>query len=75
MAREPSLLRLQLLSGNDQHVEPIFNKNELVQIDGDSNRRDLVLPANDTLFTSGTLGRYSEKLISRNGSQGAPPLR
>jgi NADH-quinone oxidoreductase subunit G len=31
----------------------------LVQI---SNRRDLVLPANDTLFTSGTLGRYSAML-------------
>jgi NADH-quinone oxidoreductase subunit G len=27
-----------------------------------SNRRDLVLPANDTLFTSGTLGRYSAML-------------
>ena len=32
----------------------------LVQI---TNRRDLVLPANDTLFTSGTLGRYSAMLI------------
>ena len=27
-----------------------------------TNRRDLVLPANDTLFTSGTLGRYSAML-------------
>jgi NADH-quinone oxidoreductase subunit G len=27
-----------------------------------SNRRDLVLPANDSLFTSGTLGRYSAML-------------
>ncbi|QEE29293.1 molybdopterin-dependent oxidoreductase [Terriglobus albidus] len=69
------LLRLQLLSGNDQHVEPIVNKNELIQIDGDANRRDLVLPANDTLFTSGTLGRYSEKLIQLHGkySQEATP--
>src|SRR3984893_17650419 len=41
------LLRLQLLSGNDQHLQPAAN--DLVQI---GNRRDLVLPANDTLFTS-----------------------
>ncbi|MDP9051460.1 MAG: molybdopterin-dependent oxidoreductase [Acidobacteriota bacterium] len=57
------LLRLQLLSGNDQHLEPaataVTDTAGLVQI---SNRRDLVLPANDTLFTSGTLGRYSAML-------------
>jgi NADH-quinone oxidoreductase subunit G len=58
-----NLLRLQLLSGNDQHLQPtatpIRNEAGLVQI---GNRRDLVLPANDTLFTSGTLGRYSAVL-------------
>jgi NADH-quinone oxidoreductase subunit G len=66
---------MQLLSGNDQHVEPRVNKNELIQIDADANRRDLVLPANDTLFTSGTLGRYSEKLTQLHGkySQEATP--
>lgn len=53
------LLRLQLLSGNDQHLAPPA---ELVQIQGAPARRDLVLPANDTLFTSGTLGRYSPML-------------
>jgi NADH-quinone oxidoreductase subunit G len=53
-----NLLRLQLLSGNDQHLQPAAPAS-LVQI---SNRRDLVLPANDTLFTSGTLGRYSAML-------------
>jgi NADH-quinone oxidoreductase subunit G len=57
------LMRLQLLSGNDQHLSPaataITGDAGLVQI---SNRRDLVLPANDTLFTSGTLGRYSAML-------------
>ena len=52
-----NLLRLQLLSGNDQHLQPAASG--LVQI---GNRRDLVLPANDTLFTSGTLGRYSAML-------------
>jgi NADH-quinone oxidoreductase subunit G len=52
------LMRLQLLSGNDQHLEPAAAA-PLVQI---GSRRDLVLPANDTLFTSGTLGRYSAML-------------
>jgi NADH-quinone oxidoreductase subunit G len=57
------LMRLQLLSGNDQHLSPaaapVKDAAGLVQI---SSRRDLVLPANDTLFTSGTLGRYSAML-------------
>ncbi len=52
-----ALSRLQLLSGNDQHLQPAAA--DLVQI---SNRRDLVLPSGDTLFTSGTLGRYSNAL-------------
>ena len=49
--------RLNLLLGNDEHL-----KSELVQIDIGTQRRDLVLPANDRLYTSGTLGRYSAKL-------------
>jgi NADH-quinone oxidoreductase subunit G len=49
--------RLNLLLGNDEHL-----KSELVQIDAGVQRRDLVLPANDHLYTSGTLGRYSAKL-------------
>jgi len=51
--------RLDLLAGNDKHIKP-----ELVQIATGSTRRDLVLPANDTLFTSGTLGQYSDMLHS-----------
>jgi len=54
-----NLLRLQLLSGNDQHLSPA-PATDLVKIQ--PARRDLVLPANDTLFTSGTLGRYSAML-------------
>jgi NADH-quinone oxidoreductase subunit G len=54
------LLRLQLLSGNDQHLAPAAPSN-LVQIE--TNRRDLVFPAEDTLFTSGTLGRFSPKMM------------
>jgi NADH-quinone oxidoreductase subunit G len=65
-----NLLRLQLLSGNDQHLEPAAPA-ELVQI---TNRRDLVLPANDTLFTSGTLGRYSTMLTDVQQFQANEPL-
>jgi NADH-quinone oxidoreductase subunit G len=49
--------RLNLLLGNDEHL-----KSELVQIETGTQRRDLVLPSNDHLYTSGTLGRYSAKL-------------
>ncbi|HLH36748.1 MAG TPA: NADH-quinone oxidoreductase subunit NuoG [Alloacidobacterium sp.] len=49
--------RLELLTGTDQH-----EKLDLVQIQPAQARRDLVLPAEDTLYTSGTLGRYSDML-------------
>ena len=49
--------RLELLTGTDQQ-----EKFDLVQIQPAASRRDLVLPADDTLFTSGTLGRYSGML-------------
>ena len=52
--------RLQLLSGNDQHLETAAT---LVQIDGQPQRKDLVLPSGDGLFTSGTLGHYSAMLL------------
>jgi NADH-quinone oxidoreductase subunit G len=67
-----NLLRLQLLSGNDQHLSPAVPAG-LVQIAGQTTRRDLVLPANDTLFTSGTLGRYSAMLkdLQQNEAQRA----
>jgi NADH-quinone oxidoreductase subunit G len=54
--------RLELLAGNAAHLEA-----PLVQIEtarAAAARRDLVLPARDTLFTSGTLGRYSPMLHS-----------
>ena len=70
-----NLLRLQLLSGNDQHLSPaaapIRDEAGLVQI---GNRRDLVLPANDTLFTSGSLGRYSASLSDLQQNQPRQPL-
>ncbi len=51
--------RLNLISGNDEHVtspeaSSAGSENGLVQI----------APAHDTLFTSGTLGRYSKTLSS-----------
>jgi NADH-quinone oxidoreductase subunit G len=51
--------RLGLLSGHDEHTQ-------LVQITGapGSGHPELVLPSNDTLFTSGTLGSYSTVLNS-----------
>jgi NADH-quinone oxidoreductase subunit G len=52
------LLRLQLLSGNDQHISPASTG--LVQIT--ASRKDLVLPSSDTLFTSGSLTRFSPQL-------------
>ena len=51
--------RLDLLAGNDQHVKPT-----LVQIENVMARPDLVLPSNDTLFSSGSLGLYSKTLHS-----------
>ena len=63
------MLRLQLLSGNDQHLQPATTG--LVQI---ANRRDLVLPAGDTLFTSGSLTRYSASLNELQQYQPRQPL-
>ncbi len=51
--------RVNLLAGNDE-------ASKLVQINlgGYQGKTDLIVPANDTLFTSGTLGRYSNTLNS-----------
>ena len=51
--------RLNLLAGQDEHTQ-------LVQITGETGTGNpgLVVPANDTLFTSGTLGRFSATLNS-----------
>jgi NADH-quinone oxidoreductase subunit G len=49
--------RLNLFSGNDEQVK-VPNAN------GIPSHPELVMPADDTLFTSGTLGRYSNTLNS-----------
>jgi len=60
--------RLELLAGNDVHVQ-----SSLVQIEAEPDRHALILPAEDTLFTSGTLGRYSATLHSVMESRTTKP--
>jgi NADH-quinone oxidoreductase subunit G len=50
--------RVNLLAGNDQHLE-IAESGPSV-----SQNPELIVPANDDLFSSGTLGRYSKTLNS-----------
>jgi NADH-quinone oxidoreductase subunit G len=50
--------RVNLLAGSDQHLEIADGGASLVQ------KPDLIAPANDDLFSSGTLGRYSKTLNS-----------
>ena len=59
--------RLELLTGTEQ-----TEKFDLVQIQTDGSRRDLVLPAEDSLFTSGTLGRYSDMMKAIVDSRTTP---
>jgi NADH-quinone oxidoreductase subunit G len=56
------VLRLQLLSGNDQHLETASTLSGAA-------RKDLVLPSGDTLFTSGTLGHYSAMLLDLQANE------
>ena len=59
--------RVNLLAGNDQHLEIAESGASLVQ------KPELIVPANDDLFSSGTLGKYSKTLNSvyENKSAGA----
>jgi NADH-quinone oxidoreductase subunit G len=50
--------RVNLLAGSDQHLEIAESGASLIQ------PGELVVPANDDLFSSGTLGRYSKTLNS-----------
>jgi NADH-quinone oxidoreductase subunit G len=53
-----SIDRLNLFGGNDVHVTPTSEFVPLASLAGP----ELITPAHDTLFTSGTLGRYSHAL-------------
>ena len=50
--------RVNLLAGNDQHLEIADGGASLIQAG------DLIVPANNDLFSSGTLGKYSKTLNS-----------
>jgi len=50
--------RIELLAGNDQHTNFVHSG------PGAAHKPDLIVPANDSLFSSGTLGRYSRTLNS-----------
>lgn len=50
--------RMDLLAGNDQHTDLAASGPGAVR------SQELIVPANDALFTSGTLGRYSRTLNS-----------
>ncbi len=49
--------RINLLAGNDEHTRPEEHATPIADT-----HPELIVPANDTLFTSGTLGRYSRAL-------------
>jgi NADH-quinone oxidoreductase subunit G len=50
--------RINLFAGNDVHTEPLAPLGSL----SPATAADLILPAHDNLFTSGTLGQYSAAL-------------
>jgi len=58
-----TLDRINLFAGNDVHTEPAspLHVSGFVPVFALASP-DLVVPAYDTLFTSGTLGRYSQGL-------------
>jgi NADH-quinone oxidoreductase subunit G len=58
--------RINLLAGNSEHTA--FTKSG----EGVAHRPESIEPANDTLFSSGTLGRYSRALSSVLESHEAP---
>ncbi|MGA3105839.1 MAG: NADH-quinone oxidoreductase subunit NuoG [Terriglobales bacterium] len=59
--------RVNLLAGNDQHLEIAESGASAIQDAG------LVAPAHDDLFSSGTLGRYSKTLNSVYENKSAVP--
>src|SRR4029077_5919174 len=59
--------RLDLLAGNEQHMDAAERSNA-----GAGDGLVQIVPANDTLFTSGTLGRYSKTLNSVIENKRAP---
>lgn len=61
--------RLGLIAGNDQHISATEKSSA-----GQGNGLVQIVPAHDTLFTSGTLGRYSRTLNSVIESRKPEPV-
>jgi NADH-quinone oxidoreductase subunit G len=61
--------RLELVAGNDQPT-----KLASIQPAGIESHPEWVVPANDTLFSSGTLGRYSKAMNSVMEARSTPPV-
>jgi NADH-quinone oxidoreductase subunit G len=59
--------RIDLLSGTSQQVSTVSAQVE--QVAATDPQADGIMPSGDTLFTSGTLGQYSEKLTEVNQFQ------
>jgi NADH-quinone oxidoreductase subunit G len=59
--------RINLLAGNDQHVEIAHSGG------GAIHKPELIAPAHDDLFSSGTLGRYSHTLNAVYENKSAEP--
>jgi NADH-quinone oxidoreductase subunit G len=59
--------RVNLLAANDQHLEIAGSGASVLQ------PRELIVPANNDLFSSGTLGRYSQTLNSVIENKSAVP--
>jgi NADH-quinone oxidoreductase subunit G len=62
--------RMNLFSGNDVATEPGFVPVSSLS----APRPELIVPAHDTLFTSGSLGQYSRALGELNVHQSQPEL-
>ncbi|MGH9504219.1 MAG: NADH-quinone oxidoreductase subunit NuoG [Terriglobales bacterium] len=60
--------RMNLLAGNDQHTTLVGTAA------GAAQNPELIAPANDNLFTSGTLGRYSRTLNSVMENRSPQPV-
>jgi NADH-quinone oxidoreductase subunit G len=63
-----AISRLELMAGNDQHTEISQMGAGAIQ------SLELIVPANNNLFTSGTLGRYSRTLNSVMENKNPEPV-
>ncbi len=65
--------RMNLLAGNDQHTTLVGSASRLSGTQASQNP-ELIAPASDNLFSSGTLGRYSRTLNSVMENRNRQPV-